>query len=164
MPVGNAQNNGLTEGHLREEMVHDVVVRDVVQEELARAPEELPVHRRRRAAPVRPRAAAVERNRGVGVLQEGDRDDPVVNEEPRDAVVLHHVPEAVGLCGAREGNKHADHRNVGIDDQNTLALGEERGVGWRQAVRQKSEKILLVLTVEMACSLGILWVTALIEG
>jgi hypothetical protein len=65
----------LTERHLGEEVVHDVVVGDVVQEEAALPAEEVAVDGARGAALEGPLALAEVRERGVRVVEVGDHDE-----------------------------------------------------------------------------------------
>lgn len=102
----------LTEGHLREIMMDDVVVRDTVQEKPALPAEEVPVHGGSSTTRIRPGLVAVVREFEVGVMQVGDHHEPVADPEPWDAVELHHVPDAVLHGGALEDAEHENHSEV----------------------------------------------------
>lgn len=71
-----------------------MVVRHVVEEEAACITKEVAIQSGNCAAGVRPCRATVMRESRVGMMQECDHGDPVVDEQPGDAVVLDDVGNA----------------------------------------------------------------------
>ena len=67
---------GVVEWYLWKEVVHDVVVRDVVEEKATHPAQEVAVNRRRRAALVVPFRLAIVGQFRVSVVQIRDHDEP----------------------------------------------------------------------------------------
>jgi len=117
----------VVEGDHGEEVVSDVVVRDVVEEEAADPAEEGTIDGTDGTTEERPFVLAVVRHRGVGVMEEGQHDDPVVGKEVRNEVFAEEVEDTilVGVVGESAG--HGRETNVGDDDGETLFGFEEGG-------------------------------------
>lgn len=125
---GESEASARTERDLGEEVVYDVIVRDIMHEEPPDPPQEVAVHRRRRAAAERPRLAAVVREARVRVLEVRDADEPVAEEDPRDAVQLHDGGDAQlrGRLAEHEGG--GEDADVGEDHGAALARFEDGAV------------------------------------
>lgn len=117
---------GRTEGDRREQVVRDVIMRDVVEEEAAGPAEERPVDGADSATEEAPLLVAEVRNGGVGVVQVGEHDDPVVREDVRHEVELGKVGEADLARPENEGGGHDAQTDVGRDDAVALVGLEER--------------------------------------
>lgn len=103
---------GLTERHPREEVMHDVVVRDSMQEELSGRTEEVAVDCGCHPAGIRPGPVTIPWNGGVCVVEVRDHYEPVTDEHPRYAVVSHHSTDAKGLASAPSEIRHDEDTNI----------------------------------------------------
>jgi len=74
--------------HLRKEMMHNMVVCDIVQEETTLPAKKVPINGCRRTALKVPLSGAVVRQFGIGVLQVGDHSEKVIKKKPRNQIVL----------------------------------------------------------------------------
>lgn len=88
----------LTERHLREEVMNDMEVSDMVEEEVALPAQEVPVHRGGGTTGEAPRVVAVVRKHGIRVMKIGNHHEPVGDTQPRDAVVLDHFRESPDIA------------------------------------------------------------------
>lgn len=77
----------------------------------------------------------VVRKSRVGVLEEGDEDEPVVDPEVRKEVNAEDVQETESHEGVSETSHPDDNANVGDDDVGVLVGSEQRGLG-REVVRE----------------------------
>lgn len=102
-----------------------MVVGNAVEEKLALPAKEITIHSGRGTAGKRPRRVAVVRQRGVCVLQVGDRDEPVAYPQPGHAVELHHGSESVLHARALEKADHENDAKVREEDFVPLALLEQ---------------------------------------
>lgn len=77
----------------------------------------------------------VVRKGGVGVLEEGDEDEPVVDPEVRKEIDTEDVQEAPSLDRVSDSSQPDEDANIGDDDVGELMRGEQRGLG-REVVRE----------------------------
>ena len=80
----------LTMRYLGKEVVHDMVVRDSVEEENPLPAQEVPVDGRSCPSGISPCLVAVARYRRVSMVQVSHRDEPMIDNKPGDAVDLEH--------------------------------------------------------------------------
>ena len=86
-------------GYLRKEVVHDMVVRDSVEEEDTLPAQEVPVDSCSCPSSISPCLVAVARYRRVSMVQVSHRDEPMIDNKPRDAVDLeHHATSPLITC------------------------------------------------------------------
>ena len=137
----------LTERHLGEEVVDDVEVGNTVEEEVAHCAEEVTVDGSSSTAGVRPLLIAVVGQLGVGVVEVGDHDEPVVDAEPWNAVVLDDVCETVLEASDLYCVHHRENTKVGDDHNVALGLSEDDGVSW------------IVLDVSVICKMDLVSTT-----
>lgn len=99
---------------------------DAVHEVRSDRAHEVAVHRAEGAALEVPLVGRVVRQRRVGVLEVGDHDEPVVDAEVRDEVVLDDAGEAT-VEVAEEGDErdHADEESVREENLGAVALVED---------------------------------------
>lgn len=84
-------------------MVHDVKMGDVVQKEASDPAQEVAIKRSDGAASIGPGAAAVVRQFRVGVMQVGERYDPVIHKAPRNDVEFDNACDSVCASAEVEG-------------------------------------------------------------
>ena len=89
------------------------------------------VHSGSRTTSIGPGLVAVVWELRVGVVEVGDHDEPVADQDPRNAIELHHVPNAVLHRRTLEHTEHEDHAKIRNEDRISLAFLEEGRVGWR---------------------------------
>lgn len=110
-------------------MMHNMKMRNVMQEEPAHPPKEIPVNGRSCPTSKTPRAVAVMRERRVGVVEVGDHDEPVRNEEPGDAVVFEYDDGTPDETRLADGVYHRSNAKIGCKHDSALGTCEEDGVG-----------------------------------
>lgn len=108
----------------------DVEVGDTVEEEVTHPAEEVTVEGRSGTTRVGPLLAAVVGQLGVGVVEVGDHNEPMVHAEPWDTVVLDDVCESVLQAGDLDGVHHGEDAEVGDDDNVALGLGKDDSGGY----------------------------------
>lgn len=111
---------------VREEMVSNMVVANVVEVNTSGPAKERPVNRRKSAPKVRPLAVSVHGNCRVRVMEIGKHDDPVVQENVRNEVELDERRNTDGLRPPVENATHNSQPNVGGNDPVTLMRFEQR--------------------------------------
>lgn len=117
-----------TEGHRREHVVHDVEVRDVVEEDATDEAQEVAVDGGDCAARGCPCATAVDWDFGVCVVQKGDHDNPVVHEQPGHAVELRKLPDPDCRRDFVEDPCGCANSEVGKDNRVPLVGQKDHGV------------------------------------
>lgn len=100
-------------------------MRHVMQEEPAHPPQKVTVDSGSRPAGETPCAVAVAWERRVGVVEVGDHDEPVRDEEPGDAVVFQNGGGTVDSTGLGDGVDHRGDSDIGCDDDVALGAREE---------------------------------------
>lgn len=131
--------------NLREEMVNDVVVDDVVKE-VAADPAEITVNGGEGALNKGPALGLEVRDVGVGMVEIGDGNQPVVN--PHVGLDVHeenHLPADVGR-GKVEDVSHDGEAEIGDGNEDGLA-GTEDGRGGLEVADAKEADVLLLLAV-----------------
>lgn len=99
----------------------------VVQEEAAHPTHQRPIDSRSSTAQESPGVFPEVGHGGIGVVQKGEHDDPVVGEEVRDEVVLGEGGDR-GVVGPNGKESHpGGETDVSNDDWNTVRLAEESG-------------------------------------
>lgn len=88
----------LTEGHLGKEVVDDMIVCNSMEEEITLPPQKVSVYSSRGSARVRPSVVAVVGQNRVGVVKVGNHDEPMIDAEPRDAVVLDNLRKTPSIA------------------------------------------------------------------
>jgi len=116
----------VVEGNGREEMMGDVVMRDVVEEEATCPAKQWSVDGRNSSAQEGPLLVAVVSNSRVGVMEVSQHDDPVVGQEIRNEVELEEIPESNLLGPQVESRGHDAQTDVRCDDSVALMGLEER--------------------------------------
>jgi len=120
-------NLGLVvEGDGREEMVSNMVVRDVVKEETTGPAQKWPVNSGGSATEEGPLLVAVVSDGWVGVVEIGKHDDPVVGEQVRNEVKFDEVAETNLLGPQIKDGRHNGQTDVGSDDSVSFMGFEER--------------------------------------
>lgn len=110
-------------------MVDDMKMCNTVEEEIAHRAQKVPIDRGSRATRIRPFRVAVMWQHGVGVVEVGDHDEPVVHTEPWDTVVLDDIREAVQAAGVSHGVDHCEDAEVGDDHDVALGFVKDHSVG-----------------------------------
>lgn len=113
----------MVKGHLAEEVVTDVGVRDVV-DDVVDDGSERPVYSAKRSAEPVPFAAAEVRQKHVRVLQIRDEHEVRVGDHEWHDVVLGYGHEAEGVDGVPDAGEGREEPDVGGDDVHAVALLE----------------------------------------
>mmetsp|Transcript_56318 Transcript_56318/g.98866 ORF Transcript_56318/g.98866 Transcript_56318/m.98866 type:complete len:238 (-) Transcript_56318:3-716(-) len=124
---------GVVEGHLGEQVMAHVCVRDVVQRAVHEEAE-VSVHRADGAAQPVPLGTSEVRHKHVGVLQVGDQHQVLVDDHVRGDVVAPHVAEAEVVDGGDEKARSSEPGDVALHHEPVLVGLEEHGRG-REMVR-----------------------------
>jgi hypothetical protein len=92
-------------------MMDDMIVSNVMQEKSSLPSQEIPINSRSSPPLECPSSVTVVWNRRIGVLQVRDRDEPMGDEEPRDAVELENLkctPSVASQLNAKTCGQQAD--------------------------------------------------------
>jgi len=120
-------NLGLVvEGDGREEMVSNMVMRDVVKEETTSPTQKWPVNSGCSATEEGPLLVAVVSDGWVGVVEVGKHDNPVVGEQVRNEVKFDEVAKANLLGPQVKDGRHNGQADVRSDDSIPFMRFEER--------------------------------------
>ena len=119
---------GVVEGDERDKVVEHVGLDDSVHE-VAADETELAIDGRGSATGIVPGLRVVVRERGIGVLKEGDGDDPVVDTEVGDTVPEHDIGESPLLDSEVEDSTGDGDSNVGVDNEVGLLRLVDGGAG-----------------------------------
>jgi len=117
------------EWHLREEVVDDVIVCDVVEEETTLPPKERSVDSARCTTLEAPFTLAVVRKALVGVMKVGDHNEPMGDAEPWEGVVLDDLTSSPDGRSVGDSPNHSENAEVGGNDGVTLRRVEKHRVG-----------------------------------
>lgn len=139
---------GVVKGNGANVVVEDVRLDDAVQQ-LAADEAHLAVNGGGGTADVVPLLSSVVRQRRVGVLQEGDGNEPVVDPEVGEEVPDSHVGPAKGVAEVEEASGSQGDTNVAVDDELGV-LGVEDGAVGVKVVDTAAEAVLLALTTALA--------------
>lgn len=118
----------MVEGHLREQVMGDMGVGDTMEhviQELAKGA----VDGAKGSTLEVPDSLTVVRHLGVGVLQEGDQDQPKVDKEVRDTIVLGNGQERGLDRGIDDTSQGQDDTKVREDDIDKVARLKDRRPG-----------------------------------
>lgn len=115
----------VVERHLREEVMNDVEVRNIMEEEAALPSEERPVDGGSGTTLEVPFLATVVGESRIGVMEVGDHNEPVGDKEPGEAIILDNISSAVESRRVGNTPDHECNTDVGHDDCIALGLGEE---------------------------------------
>jgi len=111
----------------RDQVVGNVVVRNVMQEEATRPTEKWSINSRNGTSNKGPCVLTEVRHRRVGVMQVSEHDDPVVREEVRDDVKLCDSSQVGNPYPISDGAAHSKKAKVRHDDFLLLLLLEQCG-------------------------------------
>lgn len=139
---------GVVEGDGADVVMEDMGLDDAVQE-VAADEAELAVNSRGGTTDKVPLLGGVVGERGVGVLEVGDGDEPVVDPEVGEEVPDEHVGGAEGLAEVDEGGDGDGDADVGDDDPGGLTLIVEGRAGV-EVVDAGEPAVLLALATALA--------------
>ena len=139
---------GVVKGNGANVVVEDVRLDNAVQQ-LAADEAHLAVNGSGGTADVVPLLGSVVRQRRVGVLEESDGNEPVVDPEVGDEVPDSHVGPAKGVAEVEETSGSQGDTNVAVDDELGV-LGVEDGALGVEVVDTTAETVLLALTTALA--------------
>jgi hypothetical protein len=107
----------------RTNMVQDVCLRNSVGQSATKPPKErssttkqATIHSRKRPALEVEGSRPIVRKQWIGVLEEGDQNDPVVDPKIREEIYTGHFAEAAGDRPVDEGTEPEKNSNVAEDD------------------------------------------------
>ena len=133
---GRARFPGVVMRDLARDVVEDVGLGDTVgractdpAEERTGTTEERAVERGQCAAGEGEGRGTVVREERVGVLQEGDHDQPVVDPHVRDEVEADHLGERARVAPVDERGEPDEDTEIADEDLPELVLGEQRSLG-----------------------------------
>lgn len=139
---------GVVEGDGGDVVVEDVGLDDAV-EEVAADEAELAVNSRGGTTDEVPLLSGVVGERGVGVLEVGDGNEPVVDPEVGEEVPDEHVGPAEGVAEVDEGGDGDGDADVGNNDPGSLTLVIEGRAGV-EVVDTGEPAVLLALATALA--------------
>lgn len=119
---------GAVKRNAREQMMHHMVVNNMMKEMASNEPE-IPIHSGQRPARKRPRRIRVVRDVAVRVVQIRNRDQPVMNPHIRHEVEQGHLEQSDLLSEVPNGGTDEEKTKVGDRNQVPLVLGPE-GTRW----------------------------------
>lgn len=118
---------GVVEGHLREEMVDNVSVTDVVVQNVVDTV--VAIDGTQCSAHKSECLWSVVRDGRVRVLQVGDEDEPAVDNHVGNEVVLEDGGKPKDVDRVQQGGEGREETEVGDNDVPVLAIGEHGGAG-----------------------------------
>lgn len=113
-----------TERHLREEVVNDMEVGDIMKEEAALPAKTIPVDGGGSTSLVVPFIVAVVGKIRVGVVEICDHDEPVGDFQPGDEIVLDDFGGSIDRARPADSPDHGRNADVRHDNRIALRLGE----------------------------------------
>lgn len=116
---------GVVEGHLGEEMMHDMSVTNVVVQNVVDTI--VAVDGAQGTAHKSECLRGIVRNGRVRVLQVGDEDEPAIDKHVRNEVVLQDCGNAKYINRVEQGGECGDETKVRDDDVPVLSIGEHDG-------------------------------------
>lgn len=143
--------------YLRKEVVYDMVVGDSMEEEDTLPAQKVSVDSRSCPSSISPSLATVARYHRVSMVQVSHRDEPVVNNEPGDAVNLEHRATSPLIACQYQAEDCKQHAYIGENHERALRFRKQDCVGYDGvkssdiAVRDMPGK----LTIEVARRIGI---------
>ena len=125
----------MVEGQLGEEVMDDMIMRNIVEEESSLPPKEITIDSSSCTALESPLVLPVVGHFGVGVVQVSDHDKPMGDLKPRDTIVLDYFGCTKDGAGVGDAPCHSEDSDVGGYNSITLSWVEDDRVGCAGGVR-----------------------------